>query len=253
VYAERTARKKRPNDVIGGAIAPSEIEEDIDPKSAAAELGSRGGKARAQRLTPEQRHEIAKQGANRRWSKDQGVSDRKPTGEGSTRDSNRTPITFEDYVRVDERARDLGCSLPTTLAVIPLHFETAATRAELHTASHTATVVKLLTGNGILVESFLLPSERPPYVVNKHFQWLGPTLFIPLALLNENPQIVSLAIGVLANCITDFFKGIPKRQRNVKLDLVVEIKKNSVYRKITYDGDLDGLRMLQEIIRNMTK
>jgi hypothetical protein len=48
-----------------------EIEEDIDPeKSAAAvELGSRGGKARASRLTPEQRKEIAMKAAIKRWSK----------------------------------------------------------------------------------------------------------------------------------------------------------------------------------------
>jgi hypothetical protein len=62
--------------VIGTAvkvvkILKGEIEEDTDPpKSAAAvELGSRGGKARASRLTPEQRREIARQAAIKRWSK----------------------------------------------------------------------------------------------------------------------------------------------------------------------------------------
>jgi hypothetical protein len=68
--------EKRPRDVIRTAvkvvkILKGEIEEDIDPpKSAAAvELGSRGGKARASRLTPEQRREIARQAAIKRWSK----------------------------------------------------------------------------------------------------------------------------------------------------------------------------------------
>jgi hypothetical protein len=66
--------EKRPRDVIGTAvkvvkILKGEIEEDIDPpKSAAAvELGSRGGKARASRLTPEQRRGIARNAAIRRW------------------------------------------------------------------------------------------------------------------------------------------------------------------------------------------
>ena len=63
-YAERTAREQRPAGVIEAAIkvariATGEIGEDIDPKSAAAELGSGGGKARASRLTPEERREIA--------------------------------------------------------------------------------------------------------------------------------------------------------------------------------------------------
>lgn len=67
--------EKRPAGMIGAAIkvariATHEIEEDIDTKSpAAAELGSRGGKARAERLTPEQRSEIAKRAASRRWAK----------------------------------------------------------------------------------------------------------------------------------------------------------------------------------------
>jgi hypothetical protein len=50
-------------------IATHKIEGDMDPKSAAAELGSRGGKARASRLTPEQRKEIAQKAALQRWSK----------------------------------------------------------------------------------------------------------------------------------------------------------------------------------------
>ena len=65
--------QKRPADVIGNAvrvmrIATGEEEDDIDPvKSAAAELGSRGGKARAAKMTPERRSEIAKKAALGRW------------------------------------------------------------------------------------------------------------------------------------------------------------------------------------------
>jgi hypothetical protein len=67
--------EKRPADVIGNAvkvmrIATGEEEEDLDrAKSAAAELGSRGGKARAAKMTPEQRAEIARAAATARWKK----------------------------------------------------------------------------------------------------------------------------------------------------------------------------------------
>jgi hypothetical protein len=145
----------------------------------------------------------------------------------------------------------LGCSLPTGLAVLPLQFESATSRDELHTASHTTTVLKLFKEHHIPVESFLPPTDRPSYVVNKHFQWLGPTLFIPLALMNDNPQIVSLALGVLSNCITDFFKGIPIRQRNIKFDMVVETSSDRTYKKISYEGNVEGLLNLPEIIREM--
>ncbi len=65
--------EKRPADVIGNAvkvmrIATGEETEEVDPvKSAAAELGSRGGNARAATMTPERRAEIAKKAAKARW------------------------------------------------------------------------------------------------------------------------------------------------------------------------------------------
>jgi hypothetical protein len=158
-------------------------------------------------------------------------------------------ITVEDYIQVDARAAELGCSVPTGLAVVPINFETAFDRADLRNASHTETVIKFFKAQGIALESFLPEGENLSYIVNKHFQWLGPTLFIPLALLNDNPQIASLAIGVLSNAITDFFKGIPKRHKNVKLDIVVENDNERSYKKISYDGDIDGLASLPSIIK----
>ena len=69
--------QKRPADVIGNAvkvmrIATGEEEEeyeDDDGKDPAAKaLGAKGGKARAEKLTPERRSEIARDAAKKRWS-----------------------------------------------------------------------------------------------------------------------------------------------------------------------------------------
>ncbi len=70
--------EKRPADVIGAAItvakiATSEIEEltEDDGKDKAAQaMGRKGAKARAEKLTPEQRREIARKAAVKRWSKE---------------------------------------------------------------------------------------------------------------------------------------------------------------------------------------
>lgn len=65
--------EKRPADAIGlavmvGKIATGEIEDERDAaKSAAAQLGSLGGKRRAETMTPERRAEIAKAAAAKRW------------------------------------------------------------------------------------------------------------------------------------------------------------------------------------------
>lgn len=68
--------EKRPADAVGlavmiGRIATGEIEDTRDDvKSAAAQLGSLGGKKRAANMTPERRAEIAKAAAAKRWRKD---------------------------------------------------------------------------------------------------------------------------------------------------------------------------------------
>lgn len=69
---------KRPADVIGNAvhvmrIATGEIEDDMPAdegkNQAAVALGKRGGAARAAKLTNEQRAEIARKAAAKRWGK----------------------------------------------------------------------------------------------------------------------------------------------------------------------------------------
>lgn len=67
--------EKRPADVIGNAVkvmriaTGEEAEELEEPNSAAAELGRRGGEARAKRMSPERRAEIARTAAAKRWHK----------------------------------------------------------------------------------------------------------------------------------------------------------------------------------------
>jgi hypothetical protein len=68
--------QRRPADVVGAAIkvakiATGEINEDTDEpqsQSAGAELGRKGGKARAERMTAEQRSEAASKAAAKRWT-----------------------------------------------------------------------------------------------------------------------------------------------------------------------------------------
>ncbi len=67
--------EKRPADVIGAAvkimrIATGEEQDEREATaSAAAQLGKLGGAARAKSLTADQRAEIAKKAAAKRWTK----------------------------------------------------------------------------------------------------------------------------------------------------------------------------------------
>ncbi|MGI8853094.1 MAG: RNA-binding protein [Methyloceanibacter sp.] len=74
---EQAKRPKRPRDVIGNAVRVMEIatgqaQEKFDTRDegknqAAAELGRKGGEARAASLSKKRRAEIAKKAAKSRW------------------------------------------------------------------------------------------------------------------------------------------------------------------------------------------
>jgi hypothetical protein len=69
--------EKRPADAVGAAImvariATGEVEDEREElASAAAQLGRKGGKARAAAMSPKRRSEIARTAAARRWNADQ--------------------------------------------------------------------------------------------------------------------------------------------------------------------------------------
>lgn len=64
--------QRRPADAIGAAImvakiATGEIEETLTPKGGRSRSGAAGAKARAEKLTPEERSQIARRAASGRW------------------------------------------------------------------------------------------------------------------------------------------------------------------------------------------
>ena len=76
--------QKRPADAIGlavmiGKIATGEIDDADTTKSAAAQLGSLGGKKRAEALTKKRRVEIATKAAKARWLKSQPDASAEPS------------------------------------------------------------------------------------------------------------------------------------------------------------------------------
>jgi hypothetical protein len=92
--------QKRPADAIGlavmvGRIATGEIEDN--PTSAKrvsevrAEAGSKGGKTRAERLTPTRRTEVATRAANTRWKADIGEDPSLPSENPAARGPQKDP------------------------------------------------------------------------------------------------------------------------------------------------------------------
>jgi hypothetical protein len=158
-----------------------------------------------------------------------------------------TKIT--DYVDVSKKMADLGCRCPERMALLPINFESATSIAELLQASEAATIKKLLLAEALPIDDILDRSQRPPYVKNKWHEWVAPILFVSASLYSQNPTLVSVALNILGNYATDFFKG-SHGVHEVRLNIVVG-KKNKTYKRIAYQGPIEGLKDLPEVIREV--
>jgi hypothetical protein len=149
---------------------------------------------------------------------------------------------------VNERLSTLGCNSTSDFAILPLNFENVTNIDEFRHASEAATV-RTLFRNGSIPLTEIIPSDKKPaYVQNNAFEWLAPTLFVSSALISSNPNLIAIALGVIANYATDFFKGFTGKPE-VKIEIVVEKTKTRTCKKISYQGTPEGLANLSDVIK----
>lgn len=156
--------------------------------------------------------------------------------------------TISDYIDVRQRIAELDCYNPTGLALLPTNFDSAPIVSDFRQVSESATVRTLFRTAKIPLDEIVSKDRCPPYVQNNAFEWVAPTLFVSVGILSENTTYLNVALGVIANYATDFFKGM-SGGHEVRMDIVVERTKSKVCKKITYKGPPEGLKDLPEVIR----
>ena len=161
-------------------------------------------------------------------------------------------IELYEYVDVKERALQLGCNVPTQLALLPRDFEVAKTKDELVHESSVPAIRVLWQQAGVIETRIEKEGSKPPTLSEKGIEgWIGPVIFVSASLTSQNPYAISVALGVISNYLTDWFKGVPFSERVVKLDIVKETKDRQ-YMGIHYEGPPQGLEQLPDIITQVS-
>lgn len=153
-------------------------------------------------------------------------------------------ITESDYVRVVDRATALGCNVPSGLAIVPSNFQTASNRGELLMGAKAATIKTLFRNNAVPFDEFMQSGERAPTIVNKDFDW-NVVMFVGATLLSNNPDLVAIALSVIANYVTRLLQGMPNEK--AKLSIVVERKKDGVCKMLSFEGDAEAFRSIEAL------
>jgi hypothetical protein len=163
-------------------------------------------------------------------------------------------IQIADYLDVGQRASDLGMKAPEGLCILPRRFATAKGVAELVHESSALDLKALFRQADLPVTVYQPDGTRIPYLQENDITWVGPVLFVSYAALSENPHIVSVALSIIANYVTDLFKGSPEPAR-AKLSLVVESHTTktttTVTKKIDFDGPPDKIPEITALLKDM--
>ena len=157
---------------------------------------------------------------------------------------------ISDYIHVFEKLDELGCSYSEGIAILPLNFETATPTTTIEQSMGTLAIGKLFKMNDVPCSEIRRENEKPSYMEHRSLKWVLPTLFFSALLLSENPAVVSLSLGVIANFLTDSIKETG-RKPPVKLDIVTEKNKGKTYKKISYEGPIDGISKLADIVKEV--
>lgn len=120
-------------------------------------------------------------------------------------------VSENEFISVTARAAELGCQMPTGLAIMPENFETAATRQDLIVRGEASTVRTLFRNQGLPLGDFLPTGERAGFIHNKSHDWAA-FIFISGALASSNPGAVSVALGIISNYLTEAFRGTPAKK-----------------------------------------
>ena len=153
-----------------------------------------------------------------------------------------------EYPNVMERLNEFGCNVPIGIALLPVNFETADSVEELRQVTEGATVKTLLRSANLPIIDIFPPEKRPPYIQNNAFDWLAPPLLIPLAIISQNPHVVDIALNVIANHISEFFSGLSE-EKKIKLDVIVETPGSNGFKKISYEGNVAGLKEVANVVK----
>ena len=164
---------------------------------------------------------------------------------------NRKPDRMDyqlEEVNISNKLKELDIELPSTIAFYPENLKLATKKDELIFTETAAELCKYFKEQNINTEFFGADTEL--YRSRKSAEIYLPAIFISLSLVSENPSIVSVALNVLSNYITEFFKGTFGK-KTVNIEFFIETRKKNVVKKVAYKGDVQGLSELEKVIKSL--
>lgn len=157
-------------------------------------------------------------------------------------------IQVSDIPPVSEKLKGLGLALPEGLTIIPSNLAEAKSVEDLRQQVESDTVRTILRKHSIDLAEIFDDDNHPPYIQQYSLEWFGPTLLISASFIIQNPNTLSIVLGLITNYLYDIFKG--SKNGVASFNLIYQRSDGSC-KEIRYSGPPDGLNKIHEIIKTI--
>jgi len=151
-----------------------------------------------------------------------------------------------NHVSVSEKLKNFGITVPNGLAILPSNLATAKSIEEFRQHVESDTVRTLLRSSKIPYVEIFDDDNQPAYLQQYGFEWFGPTLFLSTGLLSQNPNVLSITLGIITNYLYDLFKG--SKSSKASLNVIIQQADGSC-KEVHYSGHPDALSDIADIVK----
>lgn len=154
-------------------------------------------------------------------------------------------VQVSDYIDVETKVLELGCTTPVGITILPRNFATATTSSEFIHEGTTPTIRTLLRQAGVQETRIEKEGEKIPYSVQKSWEWVGPVIFVSQWMLSN--AAFPIVINLISSYLYDIRKG-HSDDANATVEYVVETTEKTkhgekrVYKRITIKGSPNDIK-----------
>lgn len=151
-----------------------------------------------------------------------------------------------DDLNLNCKLEELNLSLPPKICFFPENLEAVSGKEKFVFTESMVDLNKIFRQNNVILE--ILGGDTELYRSRKSADIYLPALFFSIPLILENPNLVSVSLNILSNYVYDRLKGDVGRN-TTHIELYVETKEKGIVRKISYKGDVAGIKDLEKVIK----
>lgn len=141
---------------------------------------------------------------------------------------------------------DTGDPTDKEILILPNNFE--ITKQDYYYSSTLPTIKKLAKENKVLFR-IIGDSEDQKLLEQRGIEWYGPILLVGSLFYSQNPQMVSVALGMIANYLSNIFMG--QNDARANLDVLVRNDEKKTTKRVSYKGPVGGLTEVNEAIKSV--